>query len=232
MKTIGIIGGLSWVSSVDYYRIINETINARLGGLHAGKIILFSVNYGEIKILTDQGDWKSIAEILVDAALKLQRCGADCILIGANTMHKIANEIRDAVNIPVIHIAEVVASVISNQQFKTVALLGTKFTMELDFYSNELKKSGINTLIPEATERDLIHASIYNELGKGLFLPETRMKYLEIISNLSQKGAQAVILGCTEIPMLIKQKDCFIPVIDTTAIHCHAAVDFALKETI
>lgn len=230
LKTIGIIGGLSWISSIDYYRYINEIINTRLGGLQSGKIILFSVNYGEIKMLTDKGDWKAILEIMIDAARKLEAAGADCLLLGANTMHKIAGEIQAAISIPILHIAEVIASVIMSQRLQLVALLGTKFTMELDFYSKTLAKSGITTIIPEANDRDFIHISIYEELGKGIFLPETKAKYLKIINSLIQEGAQAVILGCTEIPMFIRQEDCTIPILDTTKLHCIAAVQFALGE--
>lgn len=230
MKTIGIIGGTSWVSSAEYYRIINESVSKRLGGWQSGKIILFSVNYGDIKSLTDRGDWEGIAVIMIDAAQKLELAGADCVVIGANTMHKIADQIQEAINIPIIHIAEVVATIIGNHRLSTVALLGTRFTMELDFYRNILAKSGIDTIIPEANERDFIHATIYDEMGKGIFLKATKSRYLQIIDTLKKRGAQAVILGCTEIPLLIKQEDCSIPVLDTTAIHCEAAVDFALKE--
>lgn len=229
MKTIGIVGGLSWVSSLEYYRVINETINKRLGGLQAGKIILFSVNYGDIKALTDKGDWQGITGIMIDAARKLELSGADCILLGANTMHKIADQVQEAITIPIIHIAEVVADVISGLHIHAAALLGTKFTMELDFYNDKLAKAGITTLIPEANDRDFIHASIYNELGKGIFLPETKAGYLKIINKLVERGAKGVILGCTEIPMLIRQEDCSVPVFDTTTIHCLAAVQFALK---
>jgi aspartate racemase len=230
MKTIGIIGGVSWVSSLDYYRIINETINSRLGGLQAGKIILYSLNYGDIKMHTDTGDWPMIARIMISAAGKLEAAGADCILLGANTMHRLADEIQQTIRIPLIHIARVVASELQRRQVKRVALLGTKFTMELDFYSSELAKGGITTVIPKAYERDFIHASIYNELGKGMFLPETKARYLEIIDNLASEGIEAVILGCTEIPMLIKQDDCVVPLLDTTALHCVAAVNYALQE--
>src|SRR5688500_9250418 len=174
MKTIGIIGGISWLSSVDYYRIINEQINHRLKGLHAGKIILYSVNYGEIKALTDQNNWDGITSIIREAAIKLEAAGADCLIIGANTMHRIAPEVQQAVKIPLLHIAEATGAAISRKGLKKVGLLGTKYTMELDFFKDKLSSLGINTLIPDLFDRDLIHAAIYNELGKGLLLPETK----------------------------------------------------------
>lgn len=229
MKTIGLIGGLSWLSSIEYYRMLNEMVNERLGGVHAGKIIMYSVNFGEIKTLTEEGRWDEIAKMIGAIAQKLEQAGADCILIGANTMHKIAGEIQQTINIPVIHIAEVTAIQIKKQQLKKVALLGTKYTMQLDFYKNKLAAQGITTIIPGEQEIEFINTAIYTEMGKGIFLPATKEKLLDIISKLIRQGAEGIILGCTEIPLLIKQEDCSVPVFDTTKIHSTAAVEFALS---
>jgi aspartate racemase len=230
MKTIGIIGGISWLSSIDYYRIINEQINQRLGGVEAGRIILYSVNFGEVKTLTLQDDWDALARMVSDAARKLQNAGADCLLIGANTMHKIAGEAQKAISVPLIHIAQVTAAAVQSAGIKKVALLGTRYTMEFDFYPEKLREYGIDTIIPESDDREYVNASIYNELGKGIFTDAMREQYKKIIGRLADKGAEGVILGCTEIPMLIKQADSPIPVFDTTWLHATAAVNFALGE--
>ncbi|HMF73375.1 MAG TPA: aspartate/glutamate racemase family protein [Flavitalea sp.] len=229
MKTIGLIGGISWVSTIDYYRIINEQINKRLKGVNAGKIILYSVNYGEIKELTDQERWDDITDLVIDAARKLETAGADCLIIGANTMHRIAPAVQQAINIPLLHIAEVTAVEIEKKQLTTVALLGTKYTMELDFFTGKLSSRGITTIIPDAADRAYINAAIYNEMGKDLFLPETKAIFLNIMSVLQQNGAQGIILGCTEIPSLIKQSDFELQLFDTTFLHASAAVEFALE---
>ena len=228
MKTIGIIGGLTWVSSLDYYRLINEMVNEKLGGSEAAKVILYSLNFGEIKKLTEAGDWNSIQYILISAAQKLEQAGADCILIGANTMHKLAAEVQAAINIPLIHVAEETAKVVSNKQLKMVALLGTKYTMQLDFYKDKLSADGIDTIIPREEDIHYINNAIYSEMSKSLFLPETKTRFISIINELIHQGAEGIILGCTEIPLLIKQEDCPIPVFDTTNIHVRAAVEFAL----
>lgn len=229
MKTIGLIGGMTWLSTLDYYRMLNEMVNQRLGGVDAAKIILYSVNFGEIKILTEEDRWDEIERILSTAAVKMEQAGADCIMIGANTMHKMAPGIQSAVQIPVIHIAEEVGKVIRKKGLSKVALLGTKYTMQMDFYKEKLSRQGIETLIPGQEDIDIINTAIYNEMGKGIFRPETKAKFLTIIGKLVQDGAQGIILGCTEIPILIKQDDCSVPVFDTTRIHSQAAVDFALK---
>lgn len=231
MKTMGIIGGLSWLSSIEYYRMLNEQVNGQLGGVHSAKIILYSVNFAEIKLLTEKGQWDEIAKIIGDIAKKLEQAGADCILIGANTMHKIADEIQQSINIPLIHIAEVTATEIKKQHLKTVALLGTKYTMQLDFYKDKLAAHGITTIIPGEDDIEFINTAIYSEMGKGIFLPTTKERFLEIILELIARGAEGIILGCTEIPLLIKQEDCSVPVFDTTKIHATAAVEFALDET-
>jgi aspartate racemase len=228
MKTIGIIGGISWHSSADYYRIINEQINQRLGDVASGRIILYSVNYSDIKKWTAQNDWTAITNYICSIAQKLEAAGADCLLIGANTMHKIADTIQGAITIPLIHVAEVTAAAVGRKSLKKVALLGTKFTMELDFYPQTLLKHGIATIIPDDVDRDYIHNTIYNELGKGNFSAEIKARYQHIIQKLVQQGAEGVILGCTEIPLLIKQADSSIPVFDTTLIHASAGVEWAL----
>jgi aspartate racemase len=228
MKTIGIIGGLTWHSTADYYRLINQQINAKLGGAEAGKIILYSVNFGEIKRLTEKNDWAGIANNIKEIAQKLEASGADCILIGANTMHKIADEVQSAISIPLIHIAEETAKVIVTKKFKKVALIGTKYTMQLDFYTEKLAAKGISTIIPEAEDIAYINNAIYTEMDVGVFLPETKKRFIQIINKLQHAGAEAVILGCTEIPILIKQDDVEVPVLDTTAIHVDAAIKFAL----
>ena len=229
MKTIGLVGGLTWHSSVDYYRFINQQVNDRLGGDQAAKIILYSVNYGEIKKLTQAGDWKGIVAIITEAAGKTEAAGADCLLLGANTMHHIAEEVTAAINIPLIHIADATAKAIREKSIKTVALLGTKYTMQFDFYKNKLASHGIKTLIPDESGVEIINKSIYEELGKGILLPETKQLYLTIIDSLIRQGIEGVILGCTEIPLLIKQEDSRVPVFDTTLLHATAAVDFALS---
>jgi aspartate racemase len=226
MKTIGIIGGLTWHSTADYYRLINQQINEKFGGVEAGKIILYSVNFSEIKVLTENNNWESIAAIIKEIARKLEAAGADCILIGANTMHKIADEVQAVIQIPLIHIAEETAKIISAKGFKKVALLGTKYTMHLDFYTKKLAANGITTIIPGEEDIAYINNAIYTEMGKGLFLAETKGRFIQIINKLQQSGAEAVILGCTEIPILIKQDDVVVPVLDTTAIHVSAAVNF------
>lgn len=229
MKTIGLIGGLTWLSSLDYYRLLNTIVNEKRGGVEAAKIILYSVNFGEIKVLTEQLKWDEIAVIICDAAKKTETAGADCILIGANTMHKIADKVQQAVTIPVIHIAEETAKVIKKQNLKKVALLGTKYTMQLDFYKNILADKGITAIIPNDEEIEVINHAIYTEMSIGIFTKEAKEKYLAVINRLIGEGAEGIILGCTEIPILIKQEDCAVPIFDTTRIHAQAAVDFALQ---
>ncbi len=229
MKIIGLVGGTSWISSLDYYRLFNEITNQRLGGNEAAKIVLYSVNYGEIVTYTHQGNWDAIAAIIADAAQKVERAGADCILLGANTMHHVAEKVQQSVKVPLLHIADVVGKAITEKQLKKVALLGTKYTMLFDFYTRKLADYGIETIIPDAEGVDFVNNAIYNELGKGKFLPETKQRFLQLIDKLASQGAEGVILGCTEIPMLVKQEDTLVPVFDTTMLHATAAVDFALQ---
>ena len=229
MKTIGLIGGTSWFSTIDYYRIFNETVNKRLGNNSSAKILLYSVNFDEIVTLTKQNDWEGIGNIMSAAAKNLELAGADCMLLGANTMHIIADKIQSSISIPLLHIADVVATEIVKKDLKHVLLLGTKYTMQSSFYENKLLSKGIKLTIPDFEEMEVINNSIYNELGKGLILPETKKIYLDIVKKYMAVGVEAVILGCTEIPLLIKQPDCTIPLLDTTLLHATAAVEFALS---
>ncbi len=227
-KTIGFIGGLTWHSTLDYYRLLNQLTNNKLGGAASAKILMYSVNFEEIKTLTYANNWDGIATIMIGIANRLETAGADCILLGANTMHHIADRVSDGINIPLIHIAEVTADAIKLKGLQTVALLGTKYTMQLPFYINKLAVKNIKTIVPVQADIDFINDTIYNEMGKGIFLPATKEKYLEIIEKLRVQGAEGLILGCTELPILIKQSDCSIPVFDTALIHATAAVEFAL----
>jgi aspartate racemase len=229
MKTIGLIGGLTWYSTLDYYKLLNELVNERKGGAHAAKLILYSVDFAEIKSLTVKEDWDGIVKIIGAAARSLEKAGAECLMIGANTMHNIADNIEAMIQIPLIHIADAVAAEIQKQHLTTIALLGTKYTMQMDFYKNRLLKHGIKTIIPSVADIEFINNSIYNEFSKGLFLPETKERYLRIIHSLTTEGAQGVIFGCTEIPILLKQNDCPVPVFDSALVHSKAAVDFSLK---
>ncbi len=229
MKTIGLVGGTSWVSSLDYYRLFNELTQQQLGGNEAAKIVLYSVNYGEIVSLTQAGDWEAIAALISEAARKVEKAGADCLLLGANTMHHIAGEVQASVRIPLLHIADVVGRAIREKQLQKVALLGTKYTMLFDFYKKKLAEQGIETIIPDEEGILMVNSAIYQELGKGVFLPETKEKFLQLINKLAEQGAGGVILGCTEIPMLIRQEDTPVPVFDTTRLHAAAAVAFALQ---
>ena len=229
MKTIGFIGGLTWHSSIDYYRLMNEMVNEKLGGAHSCKMLMYSVEFGEIKTLTFAEDWDGIAKIISSIAITLQNAGADCIVLGANTMHNIADKVKAAINIPLIHIAEATATEISKQQINKVALFGTKYTMQMDFYKDKLAEKNISTVIPNEVDIEYINNIIYEEMGKGIFLPETKARVIQIINALQQAGAQGVILGCTELPILIKPGDISIPSFDTTLIHAKAAVEFALQ---
>ena len=230
MKSIGLIGGLSYVSTIEYYRYINELANEKLGGNETVKIIMYSVNFGEIKVLTEAGDWEKISGIICKVAQTIEQGGASCLLIGANTMHKIADEVQTAIKIPVIHIAEAVAKTILKNGLKKVGLLGTRYTMQLGFYTERLAKYGIETIIPEQEDVEYINYTIYNEFSKNLFLPETKAAYLKIISKLKERGAEGIILGCTEIPLLLKQSDCEILLLDTAKIHSAVGVGYVLNQ--
>ncbi len=228
MKTIGIIGGLTWHSTVDYYRTLNELVSERLGGVSSAKILMYSVNFAEIKALTFKQDWQGIAKEMSAIAQRLQNAGADCLMLGANTMHYIANDVATAIDIPLIHIAETTAKAINKKGLQKVALLGTVYTMEMGFYQEKLAAQGITTIIPNDDDRAFINNAIYEEMGVGKFLPETKERFLEIINSMILQGAEGVILGCTEIPILLKENNCTVPLFDTGYIHSVAAVDFAL----
>lgn len=230
MKTLGLIGGTSWVSTVDYYRIINREINDRLGGLNSAKILLYSVNQQEMKPATDPAGLEEFARFLTGIAKRLETAGAEGLLLCANTTHMAADLVQKSINIPLIHIADVTAEAILKRKIKTIGLLGMKMTMEQTFYVDRLAKFGITAIVPEQGERDYIHRTIMAELEKGILKDETRKKYLEIIDDLVNKGAEGIVLGCTEIPLLIKQSDTTVPVFDTTEIHAMAAVEFALSD--
>lgn len=230
MKTIGLIGGMSWESSVEYYKLLNKTVQEKLGGLHSAKCLMFSVDFAEIEVLQHHNRWDELSGIMVEAAKNLKNGGADFIVICTNTMHKLARDIETEANIKVLHIAEVTGEKIIEQGMNKVGLLGTKFTMEEDFYKKVIKnKSNVDVVIPEEKDRESIHAIIYNELCKGIIKSESKAKYIEIIKNLAKQGAQGIVLGCTEIPLLIKQEDVSLPVFDTTLIHAVSAVEFALR---
>ena len=229
MKPIGLVGGLTYVSTLEYYRYLNELANERLGDAEAALIIMYSVNFGEIKTLTEADDWDKISLIICDAAKKIEDAGAVCLLLGANTMHKLFDEVQSAINIPVIHVADAVAKDICAHGLKKVALLGTRFTMQLGFYTDRLTRFGIETIIPDQEDVDFINYTIYHEFSKNIFSAKTKAAYLDIISKLKQRGAEGIILGCTEIPGLINQSDCDILLFDTVKIHSKAGVDHVLS---
>ena len=230
MKTIGLIGGMSWESSVVYYELINRKVKEKLGGFHSCKNIMFTVDFAEIEKLQHENNWDALDKMMATAAMQLEKAGADIVILCTNTMHLCSEAIKKAVSIPFLHIAEATAQEITRQKIRKVALLGTKFTMEKDFYKDILnKKYGIEVLIPLEGERTEVHNIIYNELVHGQIKDTSRESYKEIIKNLEKNGAQGVILGCTEIPLLIKATDVAIPIFDTTKIHAESAVDWALS---
>lgn len=230
MKTIGLIGGMSWESSLEYYRIVNEEVKKKLGGFHSAKCIMYSVDFAEIEELQRLGDWEKAGWILSQTALSLEAAGADFLVLCTNTMHKVAPAIESAVSIPLLHIADPTAERIKARGFKRVGLLGTRFTMEDDFYRGRLeKKHGLEVMIPEETDRQMIHQVIYYELCDGRLQEESRKKFRTVIEKMAAGGAQGVILGCTEIGLLVKEKDSPLPVFDTTVIHAEAAVEYALS---
>ena len=229
MKTIGMLGGMSWESTASYYKAINEGVKAQLGGLHSAKICLYSVNFAEIEKLQHQGNWDETALILAEAAKSVAAGGADFLLICTNTMHKVAAEIGASINIPILHIADATGTQLFADGIAKVGLLGTRFTMQQDFYKSRLiNQFAIDVLVPSADEQTIIHDIIYDELCQGIIKPESRSQYLAIINNLYEQGAEAVILGCTEIALLVQQTDTHVPLYDTTAIHAAKAVELAL----
>lgn len=229
MKTIGLIGGMSWESTSIYYRIINEEVKKRLGGLHSAKCILYSVDFAEIELYQRNGDWDLAGSQLANAALSLEKAGADCIVICTNTMHKVVSTIEQAITIPVIHIADATAEEILSKEIRTVALLGTKYTMEEDFYKSRIEDKGIRVLIPNEEEREEVNRIIFEELCLGEVSEKSRAFYEGVITRIGREGAEGIILGCTEIGMLVKKENAEIPVFDTTYIHAVSAVTKALQ---
>jgi aspartate racemase len=228
-KTIGLIGGMSWESSAEYYRIINREMQRRLGGVHSARSLMWSVDFGEIEKLQHAGEWDRLADAMKDAATRLEHGGADFIVLCTNTMHRMADAIATAVSIPMLHIADPTARLIKEAGFSRVGLLGTAFTMEQDFYKGRLRKQyGLDVIVPEADDRRVVHDVIYRELVMGQVHAGSKAAYREIISRLVQRGAQAVILGCTEIMLLVTDEDSAVPLYDTTTLHALAAVDYAL----
>jgi len=230
MKTIGMIGGMSWESSIEYYRIINETVRTELGGLHSAKSMMVSVEFAEIEALQHQDRWGEAAKILIAAARSLESGGADFAIICTNTMHKLYNKIQQSVRIPLLHIADATAELIKARGIQKIALLGTRFTMEENFYKGRLVDSyGLDVIIPGSEDMESIHRIIYDELCAGIIQPDSKQKYTDIIRRLAREGAEGIILGCTEIGLLVKQEDSPVPLFDTTEIHARAAVKYALQ---
>ncbi len=229
MKILGLIGGTSWVSTIDYYRLINEGINARLGDLNFAECIIHSFNYQDIKRNNDANDWDNTLAMMTLAGQNLKNSGAKAIVLCANTMHKIADDLERNIQLPVIHVAAVTAAAVKTAGYKKMGVLGTKFTMEQAFFRDKFTEKGIDIVIPGDKERDHIHYTIFEELGRNVFKPETREFYLNIMQQLIEEGAEGIILGCTEIPMLISPEDIAIPLFDTMRIHAQAAVEFALS---
>ena len=230
MKTIGMIGGMSWESSIEYYRIINQTTREKLGGLHSAKSIMYSVEFAEIEELQHQNRWQEAAQIIIGAAQNLEKAGADFVIICTNTMHKVYEDVQKRLLIPMLHIADATAEEIRSRGISKIGLLGTRFTMEEDFYKGQLiEKYGLEVTIPTPSEMKEVHRVIYDELCAGKILGSSKTKYTDIIKNLVTEGAEGIILGCTEIGLLIKSQDSPVPLFDTTEIHANAAVQFALN---
>lgn len=230
MKILGLVGGTSWVSTLDYYKLINEGVNEKLGDLNFSECMIYSLNYQIIKQNNDANDWDSNLEMIADASIKLQNCGAKAIVLCANTMHLIADRLQERIQIPIIHIATATAKAIKEKELKKVGMLGTRFTMERDFFRTKLEDEGIEMLIPDDDDRGFIHYTIFEEFGRGIFTWETKQRYIGIMQKLIAAGAEGIIAGCTEIPLLIKPEEVYFPMFDTLALHAKAAVDFAVKE--
>ena len=229
MKTIGLIGGMSWESSMTYYRIINETTRARLGGLHSAKSIMYSVDFGEIEALQHQGNWDDLVTRMIDVARNVEKGGADFVIICTNTMHKMAEDVQNHITIPLLHIADATADKIKSRGMQTVALLGTRFTMEENFYKGRLIRNyGLEVMIPPTDAMQIVHDVIYNELCVGEIRESSKKQYVDIMERLMENGAEGIILGCTEIGLLVQDQDCRVPLFDTARIHAEAAVEYAL----
>ncbi|GAB4575594.1 MAG: aspartate/glutamate racemase family protein [Anaerolineae bacterium] len=230
MKTIGVLGGMSWESSLEYYRLLNEGVKARLGGLHSARIVMVSVDFAEVEALQMAGDWEGAAQFMIQAALQVELGGADFLIIATNTMHRVADAVRAEISIPLLHIADATADAIRAAGLDTVGLLGTRFTMEQDFYRGRLEaRHGLRVLIPDAAGREQVHRIIYDELVLGEIRDDSRRAYQAVIADLVARGAQGIILGCTEIGLLIRPEDSPVPVFDTTRLHADAAVALALE---
>lgn len=228
MKTIGLLGGMSWESTLNYYRLINEGVKQQLGGLHSARIVLYSIDFDPLEKLQAKGDWQGAANMLIEASQSVQAAGADFLLICTNTMHKVAPQVGLSTDIPLVHIADATADVLIDKRIKTVGLLGTAFTMEQDFYKARLAKQGLEVLVPSTPDRQIVHEVIYHELVLGEIKPDSKIEYLRIISDLANRGAEAVILGCTEIGLLVGQNDTNVLLLDTTTIHAEKAVNLAI----
>jgi len=230
LKIIGLLGGMSWESTQEYYKIINETVKERLGGLHSAKILMYSVDFEEIEMLQHKGEWEKLTSLMIDAAVRVEKGGADFILVCTNTMHKMADDVQNALKIPLVHIADATAERIKKNGLNKVGLLGTKFTMEQDFYKGRLTdKHGIAVIVPDKEERQTVHGIIYGELCLGKINQSSRDCFVKIIGNLVKNGAEGIVLGCTEIPLLVKQEDVEVPLFNTTMIHATSAVDHAMQ---
>ncbi|WP_127076042.1 aspartate/glutamate racemase family protein [Rhodomicrobium lacus] len=231
MKTIGLIGGMSWESSAQYYRIINQGVRERMGGVHSARILMFSVDFAHIERLQHDGDWASLTAEMIDAAKRLERGGADFLLLCTNTMHRTADEVAASVSIPLLHIADPTGERVRAAGYTRIGLLGTAFTMEQTFYKDRLSsRFGLEVLVPDETDRSLVHDVIYRELVAGRVNDASRRAYREIMARLVERGAQAIIMGCTEIMLLISEEDCSVPLFDTTTIHARAAITRALDD--
>ena len=230
MKVIGLIGGMSWESTVEYYRLINESVKERLGGLHSAKCVLYSVDFAEVEELQRRGQWPQAAQLLAGAAQSVEKAGADFVLICTNTMHKLADTVQAGIGIPLLHIADATAEKVKQAGLQRVGLLGTRFTMEEDFYRGRLAgEFGLEVMIPEPKDRETVHRIIYEELCVGTIRPESRGQVADIMSRLVEMGVQGIILGCTELGLLVGPEDCRVPLFDTTRVHALAAVEQALK---
>lgn len=229
MQTLGLIGGISWISTVDYYKLINQGINEKLGGLNFSQCIIYSFNYADIKKNNDANDWENTFQMLSKAGEHLKSSGAKAIVLCANTMHFIADRLEKEIGLPLIHIATVTATEIEKSGLKKIGLIGTKFTMELDFFKSKLSDKGIEAIIPNDEDREFVHTTIFDELGKGIVKEETKKRYLAIVDSLIENGAEGIILGCTEIPLVIQPADVAVPTFDTALIHSKAAVEFSLS---
>lgn len=228
MQTLGLIGGFSWISTAEYYKMINEGVNNQLGGLNFPQCIIYSFNYAEIKKNNNTDNWETTYQMVLEACNGLKSSGVTGFVLCANTMHLIADRLEKETGLPVIHIATATGTEIQKAGLKKVGLLGTKFTMELDFFKSKIIDKGIQVLTPSEADREFLHNTIYDELGKGIFTPETRQRYLSIIADLIDNGAEGVILGCTELPLIIKPSDVSVPIFDTTMLHSQAAISFIL----